>query len=508
MAELQPRANSSAVKVTRVKRQKIKAFLKWCKDGGIRTPYLYFETMGNSEYRTLKAKKDLAKGDLLLTVPKSMMLRAEGEDPVKDVLNTSCIPLIKALIRERANPQSKWKPYIDILPESFEELPLFWDDKENKLKGTTAWVRLQKLQEAFEKDRLTEAMAECQCEDLDTFLWAFFVVTTRSFALIGNITLIPMLDIINHRSNAHIEKRLWDCTFKCKEQHDLEQMHTFTSDFFCDSCDEMQALGTVMMHCYVCEYDMCPKCALRSRDYYMEGNQLVETARESFKKDEEVFQSYGEYSNSELLVNYGFALEVNPLKDTLISIRLNPEQQLYREKASILQKLEEKKESSSVHPTETGGVFEQSFVFSTAYCLSQECFSFVRFLACSTSEELNSIDLDFLRSGGLAPLSINNEIISLQLLHDAAAERLSSLGNLEELANSEEFSNERNLYLVRRDDRLALRALIDLSITYKEVLERGSVENENPSEFGLAYTYFHAVVVPLISGVVGSNNAT
>jgi len=436
-----------------------------------------------------------------------MMLRAEGEDPAKDVLNTSCIPLIRTLISERANPKSKWKPYIDILPESFEELPVFWKDNEHKLKGTTAWVRLKKQQEAFEKDRLAEAMAECQCDDLDTFLWAYFVVTTRSFALIGHITLIPMLDIINHRSNANIEKRLWDCTFKCKEQHDLEQMHTYTSDFFCDSCDEMQALGIVMMHCDICEYDMCPKCALRSRDYYMERNQLVETARESFRKDEEVFQSYGEYSNSELLVNYGFALEVNPRKDTLISVRLYPEQKLFREKASILQKFEEEKESSSVHPIKIGGVFEQTFIFSTSYCVSQECFSFVRFLACSTLDELESIDLNFLRSGGLAPLSISNEIITLQLLHDAAAERLSSLENLEELVDNEELSNERNLHLVRRDDRLTLRALIDLATTYKEVLERGSVEGENPSEFGLAYTYFHAVVVPLISGIVGSTNA-
>jgi len=505
MAELQPRANFSADRVKPTKKQKIETFLKWCTDGGIRMPNLHFETLGNSEYRTLKAKKDLAKGDLLLTIPKSMMLKGEGKVPVKDVLNTSCLPLIRALMRERANPKSKWKPYIDILPESFEELPLFWEDNEEKLRGTTAIVRLKKQQEAFEKDRLAEAMAECQCDELEIFLWAYFVVTTRSFALIGSITLIPMLDIINHCSNPPIEKRLWDCTLTCKEQHELEQMHTFSSDFFCDSCDEMQALGTVMLHCDVCEYDMCPKCALRSRDYYMEGNQLVETARESFKKDAEVFQSYGEYSNSELLVNYGFALEENPRKDTLISVSLVPEQELYQEKASMLHKLEEEKEVSSVHPTKTGGVFEQSFIFSTAYCVSQECFSFARFLACATAEELESIDLSFFRSGGLAPLSISNEIISLQLLHDAAVERLNSLGSVEEHVEYQEFSNERNLYLVKRDDRVALQALIDLSTIYREVLESGSVESVNPTEFGLAYTYFHAVVVPLISGVVGNN---
>lgn len=503
MAALQQRANCSADKETATQSQAIETFLKWCKDGGIRTPDLFFETFPDSEYRTLRAGKDLAKGDLLLTVPRSMMLRGEG--PVENVINSSCLPLIKALMRERKNPKSKWKPYLDILPKSFKELPFFWEDNLEKLKGTTALVRLKKQQDALEKDRVAFAMSECQCNEVEIFLWAYFVVTTRSFALIGSITLIPMLDIINHRSNAPIEVRLQERIWKCKKQHELEQMHTYTSDFFCDSCDEMQALGTVMMHCELCEYDMCPKCGLRSRDYYLEGDQLVETAREPFRKDEEVFQSYGDYSNSELLINYGFTLEENPKKDTLITVKLLPGQELYVEKAAVIQSLQEEKEDSSINPINNDGVYEQTFIFSTDYCAAQECFSFVRFLACSTLEQLESIDLNFLRSGGLAPLSISNEIISLRLLHEIASERLNSLGTLEEVAEHQPFSNERNLYLLRRDDRLALQALINMASTYREVLKLRSVEGVSQPELGLAYTYFNAVVLPLISGVVGDS---
>mmetsp|Transcript_70920 Transcript_70920/g.167182 ORF Transcript_70920/g.167182 Transcript_70920/m.167182 type:complete len:201 (+) Transcript_70920:11-613(+) len=36
------------------------------------------------------------------------------------------------LMREDANPKSRWRPYLDILPRSFDT-PLFWDDQELRL---------------------------------------------------------------------------------------------------------------------------------------------------------------------------------------------------------------------------------------------------------------------------------------------------------------------------------------------------------------------------------------
>lgn len=45
-----------------------------------------------------------------------------------------------ALLYERQNPQSYWKPYLDIIPDEFPTIPLFWSDDElDLLRGTYAF---------------------------------------------------------------------------------------------------------------------------------------------------------------------------------------------------------------------------------------------------------------------------------------------------------------------------------------------------------------------------------
>ena len=37
------------------------------------------------------------------------------------------------LLQERINPLTKWKNYIDIIPKSYDNFPVFFDEEERKL---------------------------------------------------------------------------------------------------------------------------------------------------------------------------------------------------------------------------------------------------------------------------------------------------------------------------------------------------------------------------------------
>ncbi|XP_037538507.1 N-lysine methyltransferase setd6 [Nematolebias whitei] len=123
-------------------------FLQWCHTVGLRLSDKVYvskeETVAN--YGML-AKDNIAKGEVLFTIPRSALLHQETTK-VSDLLkkeksslesSSGWVPLLLALLYEYTSSQSHWKPYLSLWSD-FKKLdhPMFWskEERDRQLKGT------------------------------------------------------------------------------------------------------------------------------------------------------------------------------------------------------------------------------------------------------------------------------------------------------------------------------------------------------------------------------------
>lgn len=179
--------------------------------------------------------------------------------------------LASFLLQERDRKrESKWFPYIDILPKTFSNIPLFFD--RDTLEGLKGSLSLQKIQDRHDSLRaeyqnLRRHVGSFSKWSYEDFVWARLVVITRIFGLLINNQktdgLVPMADMINHR-------------------RPRETRWTFNE--------------------------------------VKQG--FVISAMQSFNIGDQIYDSYGRKCNSRFFVNYGFALENNPDNECLLKITL------------------------------------------------------------------------------------------------------------------------------------------------------------------------------------------
>ncbi|XP_062317991.1 N-lysine methyltransferase setd6 [Osmerus eperlanus] len=126
----------------------LQVFLRWCDQVGLTlSSKVYVSKEGTvSEYGML-AKQDIEEGEVLFSIPRSALLNqsttkvsAVLEEAKASLENTSgWVPLLLSLLSEYTSPQSFWKPYLSLWPD-FKALdqPMFWskEEREQLLKGT------------------------------------------------------------------------------------------------------------------------------------------------------------------------------------------------------------------------------------------------------------------------------------------------------------------------------------------------------------------------------------
>jgi histone-lysine N-methyltransferase SETD3 len=110
------------------------------------------------------------------------------------------------MLIDKKTPNSFFKPYYDILPETLSNMPIFWDAEElGYLKGSYL------LDQIDERNAAIAANYEAICEvvphfrsyaTLQEFKWARMCVCSRNFGLVINgvqtAALVPYADMLNH----------------------------------------------------------------------------------------------------------------------------------------------------------------------------------------------------------------------------------------------------------------------------------------------------------------------
>ena len=412
--------------------------LEWSRRAGASFPKLRIGHLDGGE-RGVFASADIAAGEEVLRVPRQCMLtldvaRASDigrliEAHAPDTTEESYLAAF--LLQERERKDSAWKPYLDVLPESFPNLPQYFDAEEvSLLQGSSALREVARWKELLltRYAMLLERVPGFSRFSADAFLWAQHVLLSRTFGLTveGQLVrcFVPVADMLNHRQPA---PTVWGNT--------------------------------------------------------EDGESFVLVAREPVAAGGEVHISYGIKPNYRFLLSYGFVPEDNP-DDTLVFYLGVPEDEAWAA---------EKRELLSLATPASRRRFEVPSHYGHTSTVAM--FSFLRVACANMDELARlTIEARMDEGLGLVPpLSAETEERVLRMLGDACEARLAGFETtLEEderlLQEADLARNVRNCVLLRRGEKRLLHAYADLARTFLRLLRSSSpgpvrpVANERPAQ--------------------------
>lgn len=165
--------------------------------------------------------KDITPNEEIIVIPRHALLNIETVGPLYEPTYKRDSPSVSAhqllalhLTLESQRPKSTLKPFIDALPSDFHTLPLTWSQE---LIDIGPWwfqhqVALQrkKFNEDWRSVLAFINVANIKADiSHDDFLWAWLCVNTRCLYMQGlstdrrdNMTMAPLIDMINHDSKA------------------------------------------------------------------------------------------------------------------------------------------------------------------------------------------------------------------------------------------------------------------------------------------------------------------
>ncbi|XP_012478712.1 fructose-bisphosphate aldolase-lysine N-methyltransferase, chloroplastic [Gossypium raimondii] len=202
----------------------LQTFWQWLQDQGVVSakspvrPGMVPEGLG------LIAKKNISRNEVVLEIPNRFWINQEAV--AASEIGTVCsglkpwVSVALFLIRERFRQDSKWRVYLDILPE-LTDSTVFWSEEElaelrgTQLLSTTLGVK-EYVQNEFLKVEEEIILPNKQLFPApitsDDFFWAFGILRSRAFSRLRgqNLVLIPIADLINHSPNITTEDYAWE----------------------------------------------------------------------------------------------------------------------------------------------------------------------------------------------------------------------------------------------------------------------------------------------------------
>ncbi|KAJ3677394.1 hypothetical protein LUZ60_003118 [Juncus effusus] len=169
----------------------------------------------------LIANRDFSQNEVVLEIPKKLWI--DSDTIASSEIGRVCggvrpwVGIALFILREKMlGDESKWKPYLDILPESTNST-LFWSEEElseiqgTQLLSTTMSVKdyvqseFSKVQEEIINPNRNLFPGKLNSED---FLWAFGILRSRAFSELrgDNLALIPFADLVNHSNEINSEE--------------------------------------------------------------------------------------------------------------------------------------------------------------------------------------------------------------------------------------------------------------------------------------------------------------
>ncbi|KAE8752232.1 hypothetical protein FOCC_FOCC001025 [Frankliniella occidentalis] len=122
-------------------------FLLWLKNNNVEFDGLRIAEYPGMEFG-IEAEKDFKEGDMMIAVPRRVMLTVENihQSPLKElakkdplIVHMPNVALALLLLLHRRDLQSFWKPYINMLPSKYTTVLYFNPEELMHLKGSPAF---------------------------------------------------------------------------------------------------------------------------------------------------------------------------------------------------------------------------------------------------------------------------------------------------------------------------------------------------------------------------------
>jgi len=221
------------------------------------------------------AGTEIKTGDALFRVPLSLVITkevvAKSQWAGYGDWSFDREPLMVWLATESENKDSFYAAYLNILPKEFSSFPLFWsEDEVNELQASSLRENVLSTKNFLQQTyaRLQNGLIEPNASlfpnglSYEKYLWAYSIISSRLWTFGNDYALVPLGDLLNHKHDAGFP-------------------------------------------------------GVDASGQYLEVN-----ATQDYAKGDQVFISYGNKSNSELLGTYGFVIENNPHDAAIINFQL------------------------------------------------------------------------------------------------------------------------------------------------------------------------------------------
>ncbi|XP_057692396.1 N-lysine methyltransferase setd6 [Corythoichthys intestinalis] len=299
-------------------------FLRWCNGVGLGlSSKVRVSKEGTVAEYGMLAQDDIEVGEVLFTIPRAVLLH-QGTTSVSALLekervslesSSGWVPLLLALLYEYTTPQSKWKPYLSLWTD-FKMLdhPMFWSkaERDRLLMGTG-------IPEAVDKD-----LANIQREYRDVVL-PFMAKHP------------DIWNPLTHTLELYMQLVAFVMAYSFQEpQEELEEDDE-------EEEEDEKAPNPPMM---VPMADMLNHVSKHNANLEFTPDTLKMVCVCPIKKGEEVFNTYGQMANWQLLHMYGFTQPYRNNADDTVDIPVanlhkaaakDGDQQLLKEMWEVLQ---------------------------------------------------------------------------------------------------------------------------------------------------------------------------
>ena len=275
--------------------EKIETFIKWMKDNGAKFDKISMRYYAQ-DYRGVHTVKKIQQNELFLHVPHKLIItRKLGmETPLGAKIVKSGIHLdwdylayiTTFLLTQFHDPNSFWKPYMDVYPKDVSSFPMFYSEEDKKLlKGSPI---MEQIHDEFaeieeEYNQIVEEVPEFKEFTLEEYAKNKTLVISRIFYVTvhGKIEriMVPLADMFNH----HFD-RLGETYWQYDDKDDA----------------------------------------------------FIVQAQKPISIGDPICESYGQKPNYRFLFYYGFLIDNNPQNCVYINLMFNSDDHLAQQKGNMI----------------------------------------------------------------------------------------------------------------------------------------------------------------------------
>lgn len=346
------------------------------------------------------------------------------------------------ILQEKAKDTSFWQPYLDILPESYSNFPIFYTDDEKEWLTGSPFLdqvieKIQDIEEDYEA--ICEAVPEYRDFPIHEFSKIRMGVSSRIFGMqidgIKTDGFVPLADMLNHRRP---RQTTWS--------------------------------------------------------YEESKNGFIIDAMEDIDRGIEVMDSYGKKCNSRFLLNYGFIVRNNDANEYPFKCRLREDDTNLISKRNLIDG--NTSQTFRVQADEKENVFNDFLGF----------LRFIELNDISTlpriMEECQDEEHPGFKPNKIKLISLNNERKVLQHVKRLAETSLTkypeTLNEDIELLQQELTENQRNCVLMRQGEKEILHWYLAFANTGLSLLEADRKEVKKIAKGSPYESYLTHCIIPLL----------